>query len=80
LVPHDIMQILMRLFTWAEIHQALSQFSLLVEVFIVKVTVKDYDKRVLTLVNLNLVTIQQPIFVMQLSQIIKFGYRLKCSK
>jgi hypothetical protein len=38
----------------AEIHQALlSQFSLLAELFIGKLAVKDYDSRVLELVNLN---------------------------
>ena len=38
----------------AEIHQALlSQFSLLVEFFIGKETVKDLDRRVLNLVNLD---------------------------
>jgi hypothetical protein len=40
--------------TRAEIRQALlSQFSLLAELFIGKLVVKNYDSRVLELVNLN---------------------------
>ena len=40
--------------TWAEIHHALiSQFSLLVEFFLGKVTVKGWNSRVLRLVNLD---------------------------
>ena len=39
---------------WARIHQALlSQFYLIVEFFIGKVTVKGKDSRVLSLVNLD---------------------------
>jgi hypothetical protein len=41
------------LIVWAEIHQALlAQFSLLVELFIGKLVVKDYDSRALELENL----------------------------